>query len=181
MWKDLKILNKSMKITLSGMFAAFIFLATYFFKFFPAGGGYLNMGDGIILMTAVSIGPFAIPAAAIGSLLSDLLLGYALYAPATFIIKGMMALIVWLILKCGKRLVPSAVLGFLLAELVMVGGYFLFEWFAFGFQAAFANLTFNFMQAAFGIIIGILFLPVSRAVSSKLSHNYLQKKITKKL
>ena len=47
---------------------------------------------GMILLAAMVVGPLAIPAAAIGSALADLFSGYALYAPATFAIKGLVAL-----------------------------------------------------------------------------------------
>jgi uncharacterized membrane protein len=39
------------------------------------------------------LGPFAAISAAIGSALADLIVGYSLYMPATFLIKGLMGLI----------------------------------------------------------------------------------------
>ena len=87
------------KLTFTGLMAALICVLTMFPHIpIPAGSGYIHLGDGMILLAAMVVGPLAIPAAAIGSALADLFSGYALYAPATAVIKGLVALIAWLML-----------------------------------------------------------------------------------
>lgn len=80
--------NQTLTLALSGMMAALVFVATYFFKL-PVSitQGYIHLGDGFILLGAsLWVGQRA--AAAIGSALADLLGGYTLYILPTFVIKG---------------------------------------------------------------------------------------------
>ena len=54
--------------------------------------GYVNLGDGIVLLSAWVLPlPYGIVAAGLGSALADLFSGYTVYAPATFVIKALMA------------------------------------------------------------------------------------------
>lgn len=63
-------------------------------------------------------------AAGIGSMLTDLLNGYAHYAPGTFVIKGCMAIAAALLAKAmGNKAAGYAVSG-VVAEVIMVAGYF---------------------------------------------------------
>ncbi len=84
-------------------------------------GAYINVGDVSIYLIAYLLGgPLAAISAAVGSAVSDLSLGYAVYAPATFIIKGLMALEVGFLVK-GTRFwiyVAACVLG---GEIMTVG------------------------------------------------------------
>ena len=100
-------------------------------------------------------------AAALGSALADLFSGYALYAPATFVIKGLMALVAYygyhFLRKKFKRF-PSALLSGVAAELVMVLGYFVFEGCLYGFIPSLINTPPNGMQGVAGLVIGILLL-----------------------
>ena len=84
--------NQTLTLALSGMMAALVFVATYFFKL-PVSitQGYIHLGDGFILLGASLLGWASVPAAAIGSALADLLGGYTLYILPTFVIKGLVA------------------------------------------------------------------------------------------
>ena len=68
--------------------------------------------------------------AAIGSALGDLIAGYPVYIAPTFVIKGMMGLVAALIMsKSHAKNIAGFMLRLLaciLAELIMVGGYFAF-------------------------------------------------------
>lgn len=58
----------------------------------PLTKGYVNLGDVMVLTSVWLIGsPWGVAAAGIGSAMADLLTGYAYYAPATLIIKALMA------------------------------------------------------------------------------------------
>ena len=77
-----------------GMMAALVFAATAFFKIpVSVTQGYIHLGDGFILLGAALLGTPAIAAAAIGSMLADLLGGYTMYILPTFIIKGAVAFV----------------------------------------------------------------------------------------
>ena len=87
--------NQTLTLALSGMMAALVFVATYFFKL-PVSitQGYIHLGDGFILLGASLLGWASVPAAAIGSALADLLGGYTLYILPTFVIKGLVAAVI---------------------------------------------------------------------------------------
>ena len=156
------------KLTSSAVFAALILAATYFAIPIPGGQGYVNLGDSIILVAAVWLGPlWGGIAAAIGAGLTDLILGYVYYAPATFIIKWLMAVAMYFIFKGLSKtklhFLVSFILSGLVAELIMVAGYFLYEIFLYGVGVALFDTLANAIQGAFGITVGtIMFSTLNR-------------------
>jgi len=147
-------MNKTLRLALAGIFTALVFLATYFIKV-PAGTGYINAGDGVILLAAVWLGYPAVIPAALGSALADIAAGYALYAPGTFAIKGVMATLTVLILKNMEVKFLSKIMAFCLAEAAMITGYFFYETLLYGFAGAFAGVLPNSVQAAAGVVLGM--------------------------
>ena len=143
------------RLTFTALFAAIIMLATMIA--IPIGSsGYLNPGDSMIYAAAWFLGPLAGVAAAVGSALADVILGYGVYAPATFIIKGLMGLVVGLLLKrFGKKIVPK-ILAMSIGGIIMAGGYFTFEYFIMIGKGAVANVPWNLVQAIVGVLIGTL-------------------------
>lgn len=103
--------------------------------------------------------PLGIPAAAVGSVLSDLIGGYMVYVLPTFLIKGLVALVAWKL--CRKDQPLLALLSFLLAEAVMVLGYFLLEWALYGVASAAAAIGPNVVQGIAGVLIGMLCLLIT--------------------
>ena len=143
------------KLTLAGVMAALVFVMTYVPKIpVPVTGGYVHLGDGAIFLAVLLLGPLGIPAAAIGSALADVLGGYLVYALPTMLIKAWMALIVWRVWKEGSWL--RAVIAFLLAEVVMVAGYFAFEAVMYGTAAAWAAVGPNCIQGVAGLALGLV-------------------------
>ena len=141
------------------MFTALVCVATMLIKIPSPLKGYLNLGDGIVLLAAWTLPlPYGVAAAGLGSALADLLSGYLVYAPATFVIKGLMAEVAYVccsqLFKKGKTNL-SRVVGGILAELVMILGYFLFEGFLYGFVPSLVNIPANAVQGVAGIIIGV--------------------------
>lgn len=80
--------------------------------------------------------PYGLDAAGHGSALADLFSGYIVYAPATFIIKALMAVVAYsfykLFAKKAKATVSRLFSG-ILSEFVMILGYFFFEGILYGF------------------------------------------------
>lgn len=147
-------------LVLSALFAALGFVATYFFAF-PLLTGYANMGDCFAFLAGFCLGGVWGPAAAgVGIALADILGGYAIYAPATFIIKAFIALCGALAFKLAKenKLYPAIIAAFsLLGEAVMVLGYFFFESVFMGVgAAAVASVPGNLIQAAFGTVSSVI-------------------------
>lgn len=143
------------QLTFCGVMAALVFVMSYFPKMpVPVTGGYVHLGDGAIFLAVLLMGPLGIPAAAIGSGLSDLIGGYMLYVLPTLIIKAAMALIVWKLYR--KNSCFSAVIAFVAAETVMVLGYFAFECVASGTAAAAAAILPNVIQGVTGVALGLV-------------------------
>lgn len=149
------------KLAMAGMMAAMVFVATYFLKLpVPMANGYVHLGDAFILLGAGMLGMIGVPAAALGSALADILLGYTVYAIPTLIIKGLTAYVA--VLGCRMKN-PFARIGVLIAaEMCMVVGYFAFEAILLGagFSAALASVPGNLLQGASGVAIAAALLPV---------------------
>lgn len=148
--------NQSVKrLTLAGVMAALVFVMTYVPRVpVPVTGGYVHLGDGAIFLSALLLGPLSIPAAVIGSGLSDLLGGYMVYVLPTMLIKGLVALIAWRIWRADSWL--RAVMAFVLAETVVVAGYFALEGLLYGTAAAWAALVPNIIQGVAGVALGLV-------------------------
>lgn len=146
------------KIVFSAMIAALVFAATWIS--IPNGlGGNINLGDSMLLIGAWTLGgPWSVLACAIGPMLTDLLGGYAIYAPATFVIKALMCAVAILVERLARRL-PSAwryLLSALAAEGVMVLGYFTYEIILFSLPVAAIGIPLNLIQGAASILVASL-------------------------
>jgi len=142
------------KITLSGAFAALVFVATQIH--IPSAIGYANLGDGVLLVGGFLLGPIGFFQAAIGAALADLYLGYPDYIPVTFIIKGLMGLIAGFLLKKKNTSVIWKIIVFIVCELIMVGGYFLFNIPRRGIVLAMGSMYSDLIQGLVGVIIAVL-------------------------
>ena len=149
--------NRSLRFLLfSAMMTALVCTATSVLVIpFPVVG-YFNLGDGFALLSGFLLGPwYGFAAAGIGSALADLFLGYAVYAPATFLIKGLIGLLAGLLCRrIGKRPMLSSLLAAAVAEAEMVLGYFAFEAWILGYgTAAAASVPLNLVQGCAGIVL----------------------------
>ena len=152
--------SKTKRIVKTALMAAMVCVATMIIKIPSPMKGYLNIGDCFVLLCGWLLAPgYGFVAAGLGSALADILSGYITYAPATFLIKGSMALIVVACFKLmNKRIgkLPSQIVGAVLAEIAMVLGYFVFEGFMYGFIPSAVNIPANAVQGAVGLILGII-------------------------
>lgn len=156
--------TKTQKIVMASLFAALCCVATMIIKIPSPLKGYLNLGDCVVLLSGWILSPaYGFAAAGIGSALADIFSGYIVYAPATFIIKGFMAVISYLCHKfLSKKLgkVPSRIISGSIAEITMVLGYFVFEGFLYGFLPSIVNIPANAIQGVAGLVIGIMLIKI---------------------
>lgn len=150
--------KRTQKLAFAALFGALTFAATW--VAFPSPfGGNVNLGDCILLTAAwFSLEPWSIFACAIGASMTDLAAGYAIYAPATFVIKALMVTVA-VALKRGCPKLPAiwrVLLSGVAAELVMVAGYFAYETILYGAGAALLNIPFNLVQGGIAIAVAIL-------------------------
>ncbi|MBQ8140447.1 MAG: ECF transporter S component [Clostridia bacterium] len=153
-----KARSSAYSICITAVFAALCCAAT--FIAIPLPIGYFNLGDIFVLLSGYCLGPvFGTIAAGFGSALADVLGGYVIYAPATCIIKAGMVLVSYFIYRLLGKNVSSKKIDFLLrfvaallAEALMVVGYFVYDslFLGYGLGAA-ASIPGNCLQGVFGI------------------------------
>jgi len=148
------------KIIFSSMLAALTCVSTMVIKIPSPLNGYINLGDCIVLLSGWLLSPvYGFMSAGLGSALADLFSGYVTYAPATFLIKGLMALTAFggfqfMHKRLGNltaRLISGAA-----AEIFMIAGYWLFEGFLYGFAGSAVNIPANAVQGIAGLVLGII-------------------------
>ena len=160
--KDLRI----RKLVYAALMAALTYVATMVIQIPSPMQGYVNLGDCCVLLSGWLLGPWWGGAAAgIGSMLTDLLHGYGYYAPGTFIIKGLDALVAALIFNAMGRTNVAAIVSGVVGEIIMVVGYFAYAGLLLGKGiGAAASIPGNLVQAVMGLAIGlILFFLLKRS------------------
>ena len=179
----MKQLSTTRQIVTAAMFAALTLLATFIIKIQTPTFGYIHLGDAFVLLSGFFLGPLTGGlAAGIGSALSDLLGGYAVWVPGTFVIKFFTAFVAALVFgavtKKGTRKnirVPGIILSGIVGEIVMVVGYFFYNVVIIGateggfgaagigaaFTSSLAEIPFNIVQGVVGIVLALCSMLVS--------------------
>lgn len=157
--------NNLKKLILAALFAALSCAATMSIRIpTPGTGGYIHPGDAIVILSGVILGPvWGFLAGGIGSALSDLIGGYFIYVPITFVIKGLVALAAGLLYqKVGKNQKSryiAVILGGVADIILVAGGYFVCEFFIYGAGAA-ASIPANIIQGVGGLVISCILYPI---------------------
>ncbi len=122
------------KLALSAVFIALVFVISSQIPAIPipATGGYFNVGETSIYVAALLFGPLVGSlSGGVGAMLSDLYLGFGVFAPGTLIIKSIEGAIVgYLNIKLKKYVQNTtirAIVSVVIGGLTMVIGYFLYE------------------------------------------------------
>lgn len=154
------------QLTTIAMFVALVTVSTVVIAIPAPAGGFLNVGDTVVLIAAACLGPIGgMVAGGLGSCIADLILGYGMYAPFTLVIKGLEGLICGgLILlydrTLGKRFknyiaqVIAGVISMIIAALTMSSLYCIADGILYGWGAAIVNAPVNLLQGAIGIVAG---------------------------
>ncbi len=173
-------MKKTKQLVVASLFAALCCIGTMIH--IPTGitTGYIHLGDAMVLFSGIFLGPFyGGLSAGIGSMFADLINGYAIYVPGTFIIKALCAIL------CGaffhhfkpshgqkKFLYFTLTLSGILAECIMVAGYFIYEIGLFlitegntaSLSAAVTSsalaIPFNLIQGIMAVILLLILIPV---------------------
>ena len=143
------------KLSVSGLFAAIIFVLTMFIKI-PAATGYVHLGDAAVYLSALIIGPWALLAGAIGEGLADVAGSYVMYLPATVIVKILLALPFVIFGSKEKYFSKKNCLLTITAGLVNVGGYFIYD-LIINKAYAVVNVPGNIIQSVGSAVIFIVF------------------------
>lgn len=160
------------KLVMMALFAALACVATMSIRIpTPGTGGYIHPGDAVVVLCGAFLNPAAaFLAAGIGSCMADLLGGYFVYVPITFVIKGAVAWLTALVFgkmtASGKNACGAVFAGGLIDIVVVAGGYCFCESFLYGLGAALASVPSNIIQGVSGLIISAVLYPVLRKALS---------------
>ncbi|WP_373898105.1 ECF transporter S component [Haloimpatiens sp. FM7315] len=175
--------EKAISITQMSLMIAIICLATMVIKIPTLMSiGYVHLGDSMVFLAAILFGKKkGMITAGIGMCLADILSGYAYYAPFTFVIKAVMALIAASIAYRGDfkgKNTLNNLFAFVISGIWMVFGYFIAKIFLVKFvlfkadsftealTIGLASIPDNIGQAAVGMLIALPLI--------KLLHNRLK-------
>ena len=153
---------KTKRMVLAALLAALTCVATMIIKIPSPMKGYLNLGDCVVLIAGWMLSPtYGFLAAGLGSALADVFSGYVIYEQATLFIKGLMAFFAFYVFRMLRKKLgdlSTRIISGIVAEIVMILGYYIFEGFLYGFIAALINVPANAMQGVAGIVIGTILM-----------------------
>ena len=155
---------KTEKLVMTALFICMIIVTTMFFKIpIPFANGYVHLGDAMIFLAVLILGVRrGAIASAVGSALGDVFGGFAIWAPWTFVIKGVMALIMGFFISAlmktgaGKKQIHGSfiqIAGMFMAGAWMTLGYFIAEWIIYNWMMAIIGIPWNIGQFVVGMVI----------------------------
>lgn len=150
-----------------GLLSALVFVATMAIHVPSFNGGVIHLGDSMIFLTAVIFGgKYAAISGAIGMTMFDILSGYSIWAPYTFVIKAVMGFIAGSIAYMGGAKGESNIknaIGMLLAGIWMIAGYYGAEVTISGnLVSPVASMTGNIIQFGAGAVIAFVIIAAIR-------------------
>lgn len=150
--------SKIKLITITGVFTAIVYILTAYLHI-PSHTGYTHIGDGFIYLAACLLPlPYAAIVGGMGAVLADCLTGFAIWAPASVIIK--VAAVLFFTSKKEKIICTKNLLALIPASLLCIGGYYLYDALIVGnFVSALAGIpgyiTQSVLSGAFFIVLGL--------------------------
>ena len=160
------LFSPAKNIAFMALFASLTCVCTLVIQVPLPTGGYFNVGDVFVFLAAWCLGPlYGAIAAGVGGALADLVSGYAIYAPATLIIKAFVAVVAYMawsflktyIKKEGLSFIPRLVSSFV-SEMLMVAGYFFYDALLYGFAGAASGVIGNVMQGVCCSAIAVILI-----------------------
>ena len=161
---------KSFDLTVIAIMGALTIVTTSFSVPFAPTNGYFNLGDIIVVTTALLFGPvIGGISGGIGSALADVYLGYASFAPFTLLVKGIEGYVVGYL--AGPQTNPTRnkkIIAWLIGGGIIIAGYWISEVVFLGYTVPVATaeaVTINILQA----IVSAIGIPLSDAVKKRLN------------
>jgi uncharacterized membrane protein len=139
------------KLAFMGLFSALLVVSTVVLRFpVPTFNLYFNLGEAIIYLTALLYGgTTGALIGGVGSALADIIGGYPVWAPITFVIKGLEGYIV------GSVARKNRYLAVILGGITMMIGYALAAGILYGIGAVPVELAGDFVQVSAGAVISL--------------------------
>ena len=152
--------SKVKEFIIVGLMSALIYIATAVINVPIGPGGVIHLGDSMIYVTAILFGwKTAALSGAIGMTLFDVLSPYAIWAPFTLVIKGIMGAMAGYISHSKNREGANLlwnVIAAILAGIWVIFGYYIAEAIIYGnILSPMASIPANFIQVSAGAVIAI--------------------------
>lgn len=164
---SIKERSLTLNLSITAISAALVTVSTLIIQIpVPATGGYINVGDAMVFTSALLFGPIiGGVAGGVGSALADII-SYPIFAPYTFVIKGLEGFISGYI--SDRKSAVKDLLAWIIGSATMVLGYFVAEAYVMGLGplSAAVEIPGNIFQVALGGVVGI---PLSRVLRKHLS------------
>lgn len=159
--------SKTSKLVMTAMTMCMIMVAIFLFRIpIPFTQGYVNLSDAVIFIGILVLGwKYGAVAAAVGSMLGDILGGFAMWAPWTFCIKGGMAILAGLLIcsLCKRydltknKFTVLQTFAMIAGGLFMVFGYYIAEGIMYGsWVVAALGVPWNIGQFCVGIVLTLV-------------------------
>lgn len=163
--------SKTKTIAIYAIFIALTYVCTWLINIrlpFVGSGGLIHLGNVPMLVAALVFGWKAgAIAGSFGMALFDLTSGWLLWSPFTFVIVGLMGLVVGMFAekKPIKNYVLNAIVAILLAIGIKVGGYYIAEGIIYGnWIAPVGSIPGNIIQVSVAAVIAIPLAPLLKRI-----------------
>ena len=168
--------SKVYHIVTAAMMMCIIMVSVMLFRVpIPFTQGYVNLSDAMVFMAVIILGGrYGAIAAGMGSMLGDLMSGFAMWAPWSLAIKAVMAILFALIIQSAyakpagtrrageslraaeRRFLSLEIMGMIVSGLFMAAAYFFAEGIMYGNWAiALLGIPWNIAQFAVGGVLAV--------------------------
>jgi uncharacterized membrane protein len=155
--------TKTFDMILTAMLSALVFLATLLINIklpISANGGLVHMGTAMLFIASILFGPKkGAFAGAVGMGLFDLVSGWTLWAPITFLSRALQGYIVGKIAWAGGRKGNGTafnVLGMIVSTPPMIAAYYVWEGILYGnWITPLASIPGDIVQSVIGIVVAL--------------------------
>ena len=162
--------KNAIRISLVIVFSSLVAIGTLIIRIPNPMGGYFNVGDVMIFVTALTFNPIIGGlASGLGSAVADIIGGFPTFVIPTLVIKGLEGFIASF-LKTKKNIFRDFLAVFV-AGIEMIAGYFIVEYFLWGYGGALAEIPTNIAQIVIGGLLGI---PIAIILRNRLPNIILE-------
>ncbi len=171
--------GKTVELAMTGVFTALVCVFTMYVQvqIFPAKGGLVHLGNVPLFFAAAffgrRVGAFC---GGLGMALSDILTPWAVYAPVSLVVVGIMGFVFgWIVGK--KPTLPRLLLATIAVLAIKLAGYYVGEVLIFqSFLTPVYSIPGNALQIVTGAVIAIPLVLTVRPVMPRLTGNGTEKK-----
>ncbi len=159
--------SNTTKIVLTALMMCLVMVLTMFVRVpIPFTQGYVHLGDAMVFMSVLILGwRYGAVAAGVGAMLADIIGGFAAWAPWTFAIKAIMAIILGLVIMAASerknvnrnKFRAAMIAGMIVAGAFMAAAYYAAEGIMYGNWVVPAlGIPWNIGQFAVGMVIAVI-------------------------